>query len=224
MRRGMTLLEVLVALAIASVVFAAVFLVYRTAAATAIRQRDNEQTVFAPGGTFAALQRDISHLVPDGIDEQCALKLAAQEDTAAGELSELSLCCWQPDAAIREGMWAAAETVAWRVEKPGTRDARLARTSAAATGPGRTVVVTNYFLPGIARFQLQLHDGNAWLDAWPPELAAGQKAVRPRTLRIALALRDGAGTANWTTDCIVPIGLVFTSRLERLAQPGAPAR
>lgn len=220
----MTLLEVLVALAIASVVFGAVFLVYRTAAATAIRQRDNERSTFAPGATFAALQRDIGQLVPDGIDEQCVLKLVAQNDATAERLSELSFCCWQPDAAVREGMWATAETVAWRVEKPGTRDARLARTSAAATGPGRTVVTTNYFLPGIAQFHLQLHDGTAWLDTWPPEQEAGEKAVRPRTLRIALALRDGAGTTNWTTDCIVPIGLVITSRLERLAQPGAAAR
>jgi len=219
----MTLLEVLVALAIASIVFASVFLIYRTAAASAIRQREHERTAFAPAEALAELQRDISNLMPDGLDENCTLKLTTKDDKEFGLLSEISFCCWQADAASGEGLRADAERVAWRVEQPGTRSACIARVASRAAGPEAATAITNRFLTGIARFHLQLHDGNDWLDAWPPPKQEGEKkAVRPQTLRVELAMEGGA--TNWTTDFIVPIGMVFTSRVERLSLPGTIPR
>ncbi len=217
----MTLIEVVVALAIASIVFATVFLIYRTTAATAVRQRENGRTAFAPAETFAALQRDIASLIPAGVETNYELKLAAQTAPDSGALSEISFCAWQVDASMKDGTWADAERILWRVENPGTPGARLARVFSALTGPKATTAATNFFLPGIAGFHLQLHDGRQWLDAWPPSKTDPNKIANPNSMRVQIFLRDGATVTNWSTDFIVPAGLVATSRVTRIsAQSG----
>ena len=221
----MTLLEVLVALAIASIVFSAVFLIYRTTAATAIRQREHDRTAFAPAETFAALQQDIGGLVPGGLDDDCGLNLKTTAAKDGAKLSEISFCTWRADTAHSDGMWADAEKITWRIENAGRpNDARLTRTSTGLTGPRSAATVTNEFLRGIAEFRLRLHDGTQWRDDWPPEDSAESTNARPRTLRMELALHETGGTKNWSTDFIVPIGLTATSRIQRISAPAAPPR
>ena len=222
MRRGMTLIEVLVALAIASVVFATVFLIYRTTAVTALRQQLRDQTSFAPAAALAALQQDISGLVPDGLESNRALKLATAIAKNGAKSSELSLCAWHTDAAQKETMWAGASKIVWRVENPGERGSRLARVSSELTGPGSASSATNFFLPGIANFRLQLHDGQSWQEGWPLQNSAPEKPTPPQTLRVEISLQGGTGTTNWSTDFVIPLGLVATSRTERAATPRRP--
>ena len=213
----MTLIEVVVALAIASVVFATVFLIYRTTAATAVRQRENGRITFAPAETFAALQQDVASLIPAGIETNRELRLATQTAPDSGPLSEISFCAWRVDASMKDGTWADAEKISWHVENPGTRDARLARVFSALTGPKAATPATNFFLPGIAGFFLQLHDGTQWLDAWPPPQTGENKTARPKSMRVQISIRDSAAVTNWSTDFIMPIGLVATSRVERIS-------
>ena len=220
----MTLIEVLVALAIASVVFASVFLIYRTAAATALRQHENEKTTFAPAAAFAALQQDVASLLPDGLDTNISLKLETKTASAAGPLSEISFAAWRAETAAKDGMWADAEKVLWRVENPGAREARLVRISSVLTGPRSSVTETNGFLTGIANFHLQFHDGSDWTDAWPPPQTDDKKKNGPKSLRVEIALNEGGGVTNWSTDFLVPISLFTTSRVERASKNGSQSR
>lgn len=219
---GMTLLEVLVALAIASIVFASVFLLFRTTAATAVRQRDREQTTYAPAELVAAMQADIAGLMPDGLDEDCKLTLKTGKADGDRESSELSCCIWRSDGPLNDEFQTGAERISWRLEAGGTRQARIARTASVLAGPRSTVSATNYYLPGAGLFRLRLHDGREWRDAWPPPGSDEKNRPRPAALRIELALQGDLAVTNWTTDFLVPIGLRATSRVERLSAPAAP--
>lgn len=213
MRRGLTLIEVVVALAIASIIFATVFLLYRTTAATALRQQQRDRSTYAPAETFAALQRDISALMPDAIDKDAALHLIKTDVKMGEPSSDISFCAWRADSASQEGLWADAQKIAWRVIGPGTPTAQIMRLSAPLTGPNSGAIVTDLYVRGVARFRLQLHDGKQWRSQWPRE--GEETAGRPQSLRIDIALNDGSGTTNWTTDFAIPIGNLITSRIDR---------
>lgn len=220
MRRGMTLIEVVVALAIASVVFTAVFLIYRAATTTAIHQREGERVSFAPAEVFNMLQADIAGLIPASLDEGCAVKLGSSDKTGAA-CSELTFCAWR--AVSRNTPWNAAEKISWRVEGDAGRTL-LVRTAVALAGPGSAVTTTNSFLPGIASFRLQLHDGTEWRAAWPPD-GQDAKEARPRSLRVEIALDEQSKNAGWSTDFAIPTGLTVTSSVPRTAvTPAAPPR
>lgn len=218
MRRGMTLFEVLIALAIASVVFAAVFLIYRAATATALHQREGERVVFAPAVALDAIQTDIAGLVPGTLDQACTLKLATDSKSAAPR-SEITLCSWR--TITRDEPWTTTEKIIWRIEGDPGRT-RLARIAVPLAGPRSATPATNYFLPGIAAFRLLLNDGKVWHDNWPPD-SDSRKNAQPRSLRIELAMDSASRGAAWTTDYAIPLGSFVTSTIPREAAAPAAA-
>ena len=228
--RGFTLIELLVALAIAVVVFAAVFLIYRVSAAAALSQHQIEQTAFAPAAAFKEIHRDIDGLMPETLDEQSRLVLKKNPAASAGEpVSDISFCTWRADPTNAVGMWAGCELIAWRVFGPGTLTASLVRLSRPLTGPGSQSAVTNYFLDGITRFDVQISDGKDWSERWPSRDAESKNAGKsdavsiPRILRVEIGRIAPAGNVtNWTTDFFIPLGYSTTTRFERASAPALP--
>jgi prepilin-type N-terminal cleavage/methylation domain-containing protein len=220
MRRGMTLFEVLVALAIATVVFAAVFFIYRAATATAIHQHENERVAFAPRGVFDQLWLDVGGMMPASLTPTCAIRVVESEKMGAMS-SEFSFGAWR--SISRTEPWDAAEHIEWRIEgEPGKT--HLVRTSIAFAGPRSVEAVTNTYLDGIRIFHIQIHDGKEWRSKWPPEDDKDNK-VRPRTVRVEIELDEKSNNARWSTDIFVPIGMVVTSRIDRtVVTPSAPPR
>lgn len=210
MRRGLTLIEVVVALAIASVIFSAVFLLYRTTAATALRQHEREAVAFAPAAAFAALRDDVRALIPSRFATNNRLELATTLLPSGDPASRLVFAAWQLDPTNRGSLWNEALRVEWSIHGAGTPTAALARVASGLTGPAGRFDATNVLLERVASFQVLLHDGSNWMAKWPPADGTA-RLLEPQSVRISLGMRTDGGATNWSTDYWIPTGLVVTS-------------
>ena len=216
-RAGLTLIELVVALAIAAVVFATVFLLYRVTAGAALRQNDRA-AAFAPEAAFAELRRDAAGLVPPGLDDACEFTLENEALPDGHRTAKLTFCTWRSLPGERDLFWSSAGHVEWRLEGAGTATAALVRIHAPLVGPQATAPVTNVLMAGVASFRAALLYAGTWNDRWP---GGGDSNAVPSALRIEIVPSLPAGRAtNWTTDLLIPAGLAFTSGFERVAGPG----
>lgn len=218
MRRGLTLIEVLVALAIASIVFGVVFLLYRTAASTALRQNDRERSLYAPVPALAALRDDLRAMVPSQIDPSNRFHLATTKLAENRAASRLNFLFWQPDPTNRNSIWNDALHVEWTVWGADTPTASLVRITSRLTGPAGRFDTTNVWMTDVRDFSVQVYDGEKWQTTWPPE-GDSSKQPEPVSARITLEHGDGA-TPRIATDYPLPTGLVITSSTPRAANVG----
>lgn len=221
MRRGLTLIEVLVALAIASIVFGIVFLLYRTAATTALRQNARERSTYAPVPALSALRDDLRAMVPAQLDPSNRLRLATTALAGDQASAKLTFLAWQPDPTNRNSIWHDTLRVEWTVWGADTRTASLVRTTTGLVGPAGRFDTTNIWLTTVRNFGVQLHDGEKWQQNWPPP-GDSSKQPEPQTVRIRLDYGDETA-ATLSTEYPLPTGLVVTSATPRAANVGGSA-
>ena len=220
MRRGLTLIEVLVALDIASIVFATVFLLYRTTASAALRQHDRERSIYAPVPALAALRDDLRAMIPTQVDPSNRLRLITTALPGNVTASRLTFLAWQPDATNRNSIWHDVVRVEWTVWGADAPTASLVRIASAVHGPAGRLESTNVLLRDVRTFGVALYDGETWQAKWPAQ--EGGEPVEPQSVRITLARGDGE-SATVTTDYPLPTGLVITSSTPRAANVGGSA-
>jgi len=213
-RAGLTLIELVVALAIATVVFATVFLLYRVTAGAALRQKDRT-AAFAPAAAFDELRRDAAGLVPGNLDDRCAVKLEFADLDGGRRASRAMFCTWRVAPGERDAFWSTAQAVEWRLEGAGTPAAALCRISAPLTGPKAATPETNVLMTGIGSFRLQFLYRDTWHERWPMN---DDTNALPSALRVEIVPATATTRAtNWTTDFLIPVGLTFTSSFQRAA-------
>lgn len=211
-RSGLTLVELLVAMVIATLVVAVVYSTYRTVQAVAAGQRERDETRRGPVEAVEALQDDLQRLFDAGRPET-QLVLTQRLDQAAVIFALLEPAPGEPDL-----RWSRAARVEWQVvETAGGRRA-LERAVRPLAGAGsRGPAVTNRLLDDVGRFVVSFHDGTNWTVRWPP----GPSNAVPRLARVQLSARAAPTNEECSLEVWLPAGHTFTSRLQRLAAPGA---
>jgi general secretion pathway protein J len=187
-RRGFTLLEVLLAIAIVALIAA---LGYRALAALS----DSETRLTAEATRwrtldlfFARLEGDLRQAMPRPARLSYALApaLLASADAAGNSLLEFSRA--GPEFALETG--SAGQRLAYRL-----RDGAVEVLYWASYDRPRGLDPTAYpLLSGVARFQIvYLTQAGTWADSWP----VSGEAPLPRAVKVDLTLTSGEAIERW---------------------------
>ena len=209
-RAGLTLLEILIAIALGALVVTVVYSLYHTVSATVLGQSARRAPPEQAAAALDQLSRDLTSLfLPD--DEEGAFHLDPGSAHAVSG-SVLRFCTLEVPAGEADLRWAETVQVAYRLAEDEEGIRELHRESRPLVGPAaRTGPVTNVLARPVESFQVKVHDGTAWQEDWTK---AAEK-TRPVMVRVDLAWRQGPSLRTRRAVVAIPAGLVFTSRLER---------
>lgn len=207
---GFTLIELVLALAIAVLVAALAWSLLFTTTDTVERQQDAARGPQAAARAMDLLAEDLTHLFIPAGDEACAPALRAAGD----EPFELSFCRMQASGSTRELPWTEPRAIVYRVGGGDSFTAALLRVSATLSGVER--VETNVLVERIESLRVEFSDGAAWHAGWPPPEGGD---LKPRVARVELRLPgriEPLSAEYW-----LPAGHVETSRIIRTVAPGS---
>ena len=211
-RFGMTLIELLLAIAIASLVITLVFSVYRTVSATMQGQDERRRGADAASDAVQRMARDLACTFAPKSDEAC--KFTVEKISSAPAASRLSFCTAVMPEGETDLRWFELHRVAYRVGT-GSKDAIvLFRENQPLAGPSAfTPPVTNVLASDVESFHVSVYDGAEWKDEW----SSGGVAC-PRAARIELTAKYGSGTKSFQTEILIPAGNPVTSSVARAIQ------
>lgn len=205
-RSGMTLLELLVALAIALLVIGVVFSMYQSATRTLAAQEAAEAGPATAVRAMEVLARDLSCACAPADEDACPFLISAPE--AANNYTVAGFCT----AAVAPGddpRWVVVESVAYRLVAGEEARGVLLRESVPLAGPGSEgPAVTNVLADRVEAFELRVYDGLEWEAEW-------ESGGLPQAARIAMA----SGGRSYTVDVLIAASQRFTSAVTRAATP-----
>ena len=204
-RSGMTLIELILAIAIAALVITLVFSVYRTVSVTLQGQDERRRGADAAADAIQRIARDIACTFAPKSDAACAFSLEK------GSASRLSFCT----AVVPEGetdlRWSEVHRVSYGLGTGSEDAAVLFREHQPLAGPGAFAPpVTNRLANNVESFRVSVYDGSEWNDEWSSGAAAC-----PLAARIELTARYGSGTKTFQTEILIPVGNSVTSTVQR---------
>jgi prepilin-type N-terminal cleavage/methylation domain-containing protein len=217
-RTGMTLIELLLAIAIAGLIVTIAFSTYHAVDRTRRAQAERLDR----GGLAAAALRALSHDLAcafSGADPLATRFTLTPPDPTPADFA-LSFCCaYLPDGET-DLAWHGLERVSYRLADHFSDGMELRRESRELSGPGALITITNRLADGITLLQIALFDGAAWTNGW----AGGGATPLPRAARIKLAWREQTGARSLDTEVFIPAGNSVATRIERpgLAATNAP--
>ncbi len=206
-RAGFTLVELLVALALAAVVTA---LILTTLAITNRTRRSQADRVACRALTEQALgllARDLERtfLFPKQDATAFELGRGAAASNAALELAFARVAPLPGESDLR---WAEVARVVYRLTESDTTNFTLTCTSQPLAGPAALQPpATNAVFPRLESFDVLLFDGKVWKDSWTGKGTATNGA--PRAARVSLTARQGNARHVSTAEIIIPISLKF---------------
>lgn len=206
-RRGVTLLELLLALSIAVLISALVFSLYRTGVRALAGQQVRLGAPAAAGDAVLAIGSELARGYACPQVGTNAFVLRPPPD--AGAFPELDFYAARSLRGNDAPAWFVLERLTYRVRSDDDAEkAALYCERQLLAGPGSTAPATNKLVGGIAAWRVQVFDGNNWLDHWPP--AAGEPAL-PRAARLELVLEEGAPENAFQTEVWIPAGTVLNA-------------
>lgn len=216
-RHGFTLVELLVALVIATLIAVAIVALYGTATRTVTDQAARARGPHAASAALDTLADDLARAI---LNAAVSNEFFVLEPDPASRPSEaparLSFCTLDP-AEGGDPDWTGTRRVTYRLESGDAQASALVRIHQPLTGPGSTDgALTNVIVPGATTFRVELFDGREWRSNWVGK--AGDE-VRPRSARVAV------GSPAWpdqTAELFIPAGYSVTSSLIRQSGPAAP--
>jgi len=216
---GLTLIEVLLAIVIASLVIALVFSMYHAATRTVESQQHRRAGADVTTDALDQLARELACAFAQGDDEKCRFLLAHTE-MPEGRVAELAFATAVPDGREMDLRWCGVARVSYRVV-PGDDGARwLAREVQLLAGPGAAQPPqTNLLVRGILSFSVSVFDGSAWGGEWP----VPEKSPCPQAARVELVVAEQDGSRPFRTETAIPAGVTISSTLERSAVPAENA-
>ena len=215
-RSGMTLIELILAIAIASLVITLVFSVYRTVSVTMQGQDERRRGADAASEAVQRIARDLACTFAPKSDEAC--KFTLEKGASATTASQLSFCTAVMPEGETDLRWFDLHHVAYRIGNDSKNAVVLFRENQPLSGPGAFAPpVTNVLARDVESFRVSLYNGSEWSDEWP----AGEAAC-PRAARIELTARYGSGTKTFQTEVLIPVGNPVTSSVSRASIPGNP--
>ncbi|MBU1694486.1 MAG: prepilin-type N-terminal cleavage/methylation domain-containing protein [Verrucomicrobia bacterium] len=200
---GLTLIELLLAVAIAGLLLGVVYALYHTVTAAVSGRRVRDDELGRAGRAIETISQDFAALFP-GPAEDCNIRLNAAEG-ADPNRSEMAFCTFRLPGGETDPRWLEVCRVTYRVD---SEDVLLCVRRPLA-GPGAEAEETNDLVAGVSGFRVSLYDGAEWKAEW------GDSAEKntPLAARVELEMRRGPRT--FRTEMLIPAGGVFTSRLER---------
>jgi len=215
-RRGATLVELLVALGIASLVIAVIVLAHRTLTRQAEQLGRHHRTAERMDTTLDELRIALQSLFIPGADPECGLTL----EQSATNLVRLQFCRWTGATASTTNRSPAVtlEQVTIRYDEAVPGDLLIVRRG--LTGPAAFAPDTTNRIPRAwPALRILLRDGETWKTEWTPPANDNPNVPRPNAARIQLL--DTPGTPGATdavaaeTIVVIPSGLSVTSTLLR---------
>jgi type II secretory pathway pseudopilin PulG len=208
LQSGVTLIELLFSLVIATLIVVLVFSIYRTTSNTVQGQKERAQGAPAVAQALEQLREDLTASIFPAEDDACAFLVGKTNGSAF-----VSFCSLQLPEGETDPKWSRAMRVEYRIET-GTQ---LVRIVTALLGPGSVDgSETNLLLGDVDTFRVEAYDGADWLEAWPGETSASQPT--PRAVRVEIASARFRGKPSWQSEFFIPAGLVVTSSLVRGSQ------
>jgi type II secretion system protein J len=201
---GLTLIELLLAIAIAGLILGVVYALYHTVTTAVSGRRVRDDELGRAGRALETISRDLAALFP-GPAEDCNIHLNAAEG-ADSNRSEMAFCTFRLPEGEADPRWLDVYRVTYRVDAGDV----LVCVQGPLAGPGAETVETNNLVAGVSGFRVSLYDGAEWKAEWGGDTA---EKMAPRAARIELELRRGPRT--FRTETLIPAGVIFTSRLER---------
>lgn len=205
-RRGMTLIELLLAIAIGVVLVTILVSLYRTVASTVAGQERRARGPHAAARALDALRGDFGRMLVPLEDPACVFTVVAVEPGR----SILHLCALRAPEGDPDPDWAQPEQVDYRIDSAEGYTSALVRVTTPASGEGSLDGArTNLLVPEASHFAVSIFDGATWHTVWPP---AEDGAARPRAARVDIAW--GAGDPA-RADILLPTSISVTSSVLR---------
>ncbi len=216
-RSGMTLIEVLLALSIATLVIALVLSIYHTVSLNVQSQEKRHKGSVAIAGAVQQLSDDLARTFIVEDNDQCIFSLTpASEREDLG--SSVSFCMTRRQEGERDARWLVAEHVEYRAEKGENGGINLVRERQPLAGPQtRDTCGTNILITGISRFQITVFDGEEWQESWPVD----DQVRCPKAAHIEIQAAQPEASPVFKTTVFLPAGNVISSSFIRAVSPGA---
>jgi prepilin-type N-terminal cleavage/methylation domain-containing protein len=209
-RRGFTLVELLVALVIATLIAIAIVALYGVATRTVTDQQARARGPHAASAALDTLADDLARAILNASVSNEFFVLEPDPQRRSDEPSaSLAFCALNP-AEGGDPEWTGTRRVTYRLVGDGGADSAWVRIQQPLSGPGSLDgAETNLLVPGVSIFRVELHDGAEWRSNWVGK--AGDTA-RPRAARVVI------GAPSWpeqSAELWIPAGHSVTSRLIR---------
>lgn len=212
----MTLIELILAIAIASLVITLVFSVYRTVSLTMQGQDERRRGTDVAAAAVRKIAHDLACTFAPKSDETC--KFILEKDASLLAAARLSFCAAIMPDKETDLRWFELHRVAYRVGTDSNNAVVLFRENQPLAGPGAFAPpVTNVLASDVESFRVSVYNGSEWNDEW-----SSADAVCPRAARIELTARIGSGTKSFQTEVLIPVGNPVTSTVSRASTSGNP--
>jgi type II secretory pathway component PulJ len=204
-KTGTTLIELLLAIAIALLVIGVVYSMYHTTTRIIGSQDARQDGPAAAARALDLLIRDLSCAAIPDENSDCGFSLGAPE---TGDPEEVLVRFCTAGMPVEDDFrWFEFENVLYRFQPGFEKDGVLSRESAKLSGPGSgDSVITNILATRIERFELEAFDGGEWHRVW-------DKGGLPRGARLTL-VSEGR---SYTAEAFIPAANVITSPIIRAA-------
>ncbi len=206
-RSAFTLLETLLALAIAFVVVTLVYSVFHSVQSTVELQ---QSLVAGPERAVSAMGRisdDLSRAFVGPSEPETRFRLVSQPGQA--NRPKLTFCALRADETEQDVRWADAVLIGIETIEA-TEGHALIQVERPLVGPGSLAEpATNRLVNGVADWTIEVFDGEDWLQEWPP---ADRPDHLPRAVRLTLEGNDGE---RWETEVLLHAQAVTESSFQR---------
>ena len=206
-RAGFTLVELLVALALAVVVTALILTTLAITNRTRRSQADRVACRTLTERALGLLANDLERtfLFPKQDATAFELGRGAVASNAALELAFARVAPLPGESDLR---WAEVARVVYRLTESDTTNFTLTCTSQPLAGPAALQPpATNAVFPRLESFDVLLFDGKLWKDRWTGKGTSTNGA--PRAARVSITARQGNARHVATAEIIIPISLKF---------------
>lgn len=202
--RGMTLIELLLATSVASLVLVGAVSVYLVVRTSLNRQHDNRQAV--AHAAIDQLRRDLAACAQAPLTNALPFLL---ESRGSGEgspaLSQLALAIGGFPSPEADFSRLEVTRVSYGVVPAGGDNSagNLVRETVTLWGPeAMAPAVSNVVMEEVAGFEVAVFEGAGWTNSWKSSV----RTLFPRAARIKLGWRAGATTETATVDIFIPAG------------------
>lgn len=203
MKRGLSLVEVLVALVVMVLVFSIIFVLYETVSRLQLFQQAESRPASQTVQALHTLSVDLSRSVYVSAAD-CKFSLSVSNN-----FPSLSFCAALAEEDEDDLRWHGLVLTRYWVSAKESQPVLLQSRQPIA-GPGAFLnPVTNQLVQGISSFEVEAFDGEEWHEEWSNR----DPRAWPESMRLRLATR---GQEAETTQVTTPFGSVVESKIERV--------
>ena len=208
LQKGMTLIEVLLAVAIASLVIVLLFVTYRTAMTVVESQRHRINTEVDADDVLDKLIDDLMRLYV--VQEGMYPSFELTQDSSMDDDITLSFYTMRPDDVLPELKWSDVMYMSYQLRHDHDH-IYLQQTFTPLLGTQAGVTITNRLLEGIQAMTIESYDGETWV----PEYSATDEQQIPEKIKISIDMQHSQRQTPLIAEILIPAGHRVKSQLAR---------